>query len=180
LTFHDTVRTLTGMTVQEILTLFEYDEWATDRTLESVSALPEKTYLEDLKSSHGGIHGTLVHLYSASRTWLERWKGNTVSRHVTVDEVPALGLLRSRWKEYRADLGSYLRTVTDDALAAPFGYSDLRGNRHSEPLAQQMLHVTNHATYHRGQVVTLLRQVRGTPLATDLVVFFRMKKGETA
>jgi uncharacterized damage-inducible protein DinB len=168
------------MTVQDILTLFEYDEWATDRTLESVSALAEDVYLEDLKSSHGGIHGTLVHLFSAGRTWLERWRGNVVSRHITVAEIPALGLLRSRWKSYRADLDAYLENLTDSALNAPLTYSDMRGSRHSEPLAQQMLQVTNHASYHRGQVVTMLRQVGGTPVATDLIAFFRMKNGDTA
>jgi len=32
-------------------------------------------------------------------------------------------------------------------------------------------HVVNHSTYHRGQVTTLLRQLGGTPVATDWLVF---------
>jgi len=166
------------MTVQDILTLFEYDAWATNRTLESVSALAEDVYLKDRQSSHGGIHGTLVHLFSAGWTWLERWKGTVVSRHVTVEEIPALGQLRDRWKGYRADLDSFLGRLTDGVLDAPLPYSDMRGNRHSEPLAQQMLQVTNHASYHRGQVVTMVRQAGGKPVATDLIAFFRMKNGD--
>ena len=166
--------------MQDILTLFEYDEWATARTLESVSAIAEETYLQDLKSSHGGIHGTLVHLYSAGRIWLQRWRGNAGARHVTVEEIPALGLLRRRWSEYREDLKGYLAVLTESTLDAPLSYNDMRGNRHSEPLVQQMLQVTNHATYHRGQVVTMLRQVNGKPAATDLIAFFRVKQGGTA
>ena len=168
------------MTVQDILTLFEYDAWATARTLESVSAIAEEVYLRDLNSSHGGIHGTLVHLYSADRIWMQRWRGNAGARHVTTDEIPALGLLRTRWSDYRDDLEGYLADLTESALDAPLSYNDMRGNRHAEPLVQQMLQVTNHATYHRGQVVTMLRQVKGKPAATDLIAFFRMKQGDTA
>lgn len=67
------------MTLADILTLFEYDEWATSRTLESLSSLSEGKYQENLKSSHGGIHGTLVHIYSADMIWLGRWKGGSPS-----------------------------------------------------------------------------------------------------
>jgi uncharacterized damage-inducible protein DinB len=165
------------MTVQDILTLFEYDEWATNRTLESVSALPQEVYLRDLKSSHGGIHGTLVHMYSAGRIWLARWRGSPVPNHVTVNEMPTLGLLTNRWKDYRDDLSAYLKNVQDDQLAAPLSYSDTRGNAHSEPLYQQMLQIINHASYHRGQVVTMLRQNKGKPIGTDLIAFFRAKPG---
>ena len=163
------------MTRQDILTLFEYDEWATDRTLESVSALAEGLYIGDLKSSHGGIHGTLVHIYSADQVWLARWKGSSFSTHVSVAEIPTLSLLKSRWKDYRLDLKAYLAGVTDSVLAAPFSYSDMKGNRHSEPLYRQMLHVTNHASYHRGQVVTMVRQIGGKPQSTDLINFYRIR-----
>jgi uncharacterized damage-inducible protein DinB len=35
--------------------------------------------------------------------------------------------------------------------------------------------VVNHATYHRGQVVTMLRQLGVEPPHTDLVVYYRLK-----
>ncbi len=54
-------------------------------------------------------------------------------------------------------------------------YNDLRGNPQAEPLFQQMQHAINHATYHRGQVVTMMRQVGAKPAATDLIVFYRTR-----
>jgi len=36
-------------------------------------------------------------------------------------------------------------------------------------LGDLMTHVVNHATYHRGQLTTMLRQVGATPPATDFV-----------
>ena len=163
------------MTFAEILSLFDYDEWATDRIFESVSSLPEAKYREDLKSSHGGIHGTLVHIYGADMVWLHRWKGISPSASVKVEELLNLENLKIRWKEYRVNLGNYLRSLTEDKLAAPVSYSDMKGNEHSEPLYQQMQHRINHSSYHRGQIVTMLRQLGGKPVRTDLITFYRAK-----
>jgi uncharacterized damage-inducible protein DinB len=33
-------------------------------------------------------------------------------------------------------------------------------------------HVINHATYHRGQVTMMLRQLGAAPVATDLILFY--------
>ena len=38
-------------------------------------------------------------------------------------------------------------------------------------LWRQMYHVVNHATYHRGQLTTMLRQLQTVPVATDFLVF---------
>ncbi len=163
------------MTVAETMVLFEYDQWATDRTMESVSTLPGATYFSDLKSSHGGIHGTLVHLYGASAVWLARWKGTSPPRLAGVSEVPDMASLRDAWKRYRADLGGWLADLTEEKLAAPLSYLDLKGNPQAQPLYQQVQHCLNHATYHRGQVVTMLRQAGGTPAGTDLIMFYRAR-----
>jgi uncharacterized damage-inducible protein DinB len=164
------------MMLQEILALFEYDAWAIDRTLESVSSIPEGKYLEDLKSSHGGIHGTLVHIYGSNMIWLQRWKGGSPLASITVNEIPNLESLKSHWKEYRADLDSYLANLDDAKLVGSLSYSDLKGNRQSEPLFQQMQHLVNHSSYHRGQIVTMLRQIGSKPIGTDLIMFYRTRQ----
>jgi uncharacterized damage-inducible protein DinB len=164
------------MTLIEIHTLFQYDEWATKRTIESVSSLSEEPYKQDLKSSHGGIHGTLVHIYGAYYLWLERWRNHSSSAPIAADQVQSLSVLSYRWQEYRKNLYSYLSNTTDTKLSAPLTYTDTRGNSHAEPLYQQMLQVINHASYHRGQIVTMLRQLGEKPQATDLVMFYRTRK----
>ncbi len=163
------------MNLSDILTLFEYDGWATSLTLESVSSLSEGKYQEDLKSSHGGIHGTLVHIYSANMIWLGRWKGSSLSAHLDPGEIPTLESLKIRWKDYRNVLNGYITTLTEAKLQAALPYNDLKGNHHAEPLYQQMLQIINHASYHRGQIVTMLRQLGSKPQATDLILFYRTR-----
>jgi uncharacterized damage-inducible protein DinB len=163
------------MTLGEIVTLIEYDKWATNRILEAVSSIPTDRYLEGFKSSHGGIHTTLVHIYSSDMIWYGRWTGSPAATHVGKDEIPDLSSLRGRWGTYQIDLDRFLRNVDDAKLVAPLSYKDLKGNPHSEPLFQQMQHLVNHSSYHRGQVVTMMRQIGATPTGTDLIAFYRSK-----
>jgi len=161
------------MTLQMIQELFGFDEWATNRTLESVLPLTQEQFKRDLKSSHGGIHGTLVHIYGADRIWLERWKGNSPTALMTTEQVPSLDKLKELWQLYREEIGLLFQNIDDARLAEPFAYRDLKGNQYSQPLFQQMLHKVNHASYHRGQVVTMIRQLDAKPQNTDLVAYFR-------
>jgi len=39
-----------------------------------------------------------------------------------------------------------------------------------------MQHLVNHATYHRGQIVTMLRQLGVKPTNTDMIFYFRQQK----
>jgi uncharacterized damage-inducible protein DinB len=164
------------MTLEEILTLFQYDEWATKRTIESVSSLPDEQYKRDLKSSHGGIHGTLCHIYWADCLWLVRWNGNLALVSVRAEEIQGLPVLSDRWGEYRNNLNAFLANITEMEAFAPVSYTDTRGNNHAEPLYQQMQHKVNHSSYHRGQIVTMLRQLGGKPQATDLIIYYRTQR----
>jgi uncharacterized damage-inducible protein DinB len=161
------------MTHEMIQELFSFDKWATNRTLESVAALSEEQFKRDLKSSHGGIHGTLVHLCGADWIWLERWKGNSPAGLMTAEQLPSLAILKEKWNSYRIETGLFLSTLDDNRLQAPLVYKDLKGNQHAELLVQQLLHKVNHGSYHRGQIVTMIRQLGGKPQNTDLIGYYR-------
>ena len=164
------------MTLEEIRELFEYDEWATNRILESVSALSEQDYRKDLGSSHGGMHTTLVHICGADELWLGRWAGNPPAAMLSVEDIPSLGILRERWDKYRSGLGVFLGGLDEARLNAPHSYKDSRGNEYRQILSRLMLHKLNHASFHRGQVVAMLRQVGAVPKNTDLSAFYRETK----
>jgi len=159
--------------MKSIQELFGFDEWATNRTLDSVAALSEEQFKRDLKSSHGGIHGTLVHMCGADWVWLERWKGNSPNALLSNDQLPTLEALKERWKLYRTEVSILLSALDDARLQAPLAYKDLKGNQYSQPLHQLMIHKVVHASYHRGQVVTMLRQLGTKPVNTDLVGYYR-------
>ncbi len=50
----------------------------------------------------------------------------------------------------------------------------MSGKEGASPLWQMVAHVVNHASYHRGQVTTLLRQLGAVPAqSTDMITYFR-------
>jgi uncharacterized damage-inducible protein DinB len=53
----------------------------------------------------------------------------------------------------------------------------MSGKEGASPLWQMVAHVVNHATYHRGQVTTMLRQLGAAPAqSTDMITYFRELK----
>jgi uncharacterized damage-inducible protein DinB len=64
-----------------------------------------------------------------------------------------------------------LDSISDADLAADLGYRRFTGEAYSLPLVQQMQHVVNHATLHRGQVVGMIRQLGVAPPSTDLLFY---------
>ena len=162
------------MTKSEVVTLFDYDKWATNEQLKVVTGLDDEQYNRNLGTSFGGIHGTLVHIFGAQRVWLTRWKGEAPTALPGADELPTLVRLTERWNALRDEMGTFLQNLSDEKLAQRLAYKDLKGNSYSQPLVHQMQHLINHSTYHRGQITTMLRQVGATPVGTDLIGYYRM------
>ena len=162
------------MTVPEVLNLLDYDRWATEAQMTVVAGLSTEQYEKDLGASHGGIRGTLVHIYGAQRIWLSRWKGKSPTGLISVSEVPTLDELRRLWPELRAQIQQFVTPLSEDALNARLPYMDIRGMPQHQPLSHQISHVMNHSTYHRGQITTMLRQfgVR-PPVSIDLISYYR-------
>ncbi len=163
------------MTKQELRDLFEYDEWATVKVLQVVAGVPAEEYRKDLKSSHGGIHGTLVHTYGADEIWLARWTGQRPVSLPSAADISSLGALQEKWSDYRRRVEKFLDSLDEPELNSLLTYRDLKGNEYTQTLFRLMLHKVNHSTFHRGQVVAMLRQVGVKPPTTDLSAFFREK-----
>lgn len=150
--------------------LFDYNYWARDRQLEACAALTPEQFLRPLGSSFSSLRDTLAHLVGAEWIWLERWRGRSPSAIPSAEEFPALEAIRVRWLEVEGEMREYLSGLNQDALAQPFTYVNLKGQRWTYPLWRTLLHVVNHQTYHRGQVTTLLRQLGAQPPQIDYLV----------
>ena len=162
------------MNLEEIQDLYEFNSWANKRILGAVEPLVSEQYHRDLGSSHGGVHGTLVHAMGAEEIWFKRWNGESPSHLYTAAEFPTLAAVAERWAAIDASLIAFSRAALTDTKAV-VSYKDMKGNPYAQPLGQLMQHLVNHSTYHRGQVVTMLRQLGTAAVATDLVAFYRLR-----
>src|SRR5262249_21646928 len=100
---------------QAIARLFDYCEWANRRYLDAVAPLDPETFARDLKGSHGGIRGTLVHTYGAEWVWLQRFKGSSPPALPGQDEIHDLPALRGRWTALEGERRAWLEALGPDA-----------------------------------------------------------------
>lgn len=160
------------MDLATIGALYRYNSWANEQVLDAVSRLTEADFTRDLKSSYASIRDTLTHLIWGEWIWLERWKGVSPTRVFPPADFPTVESLRERLRTVVAERSAFLRDLTAEALLQVMAYRNVKGEIWRYPLWQQLCHVVNHSTYHRGQVAAMLRQVGATPAATDFLVYY--------
>lgn len=164
------------MTAVEVRDLFAYNEWANARLLSAAEKLPAEELLHDVHISHKSILGTLLHVAGADWIWLERWLGNSpVGQDVWAgwkpDDARSLQQVREKWLPVIRKRNTYLESISDADVSGELTYRRFTGEAYSLPLVQQMQHVVNHATLHRGQVVGMIRQLGVAPPPTDLLFY---------
>src|SRR5881394_703272 len=105
------------MTVDEVRELFAYNAWANRRFFAALESLSAESYFRDLKSSHGGLHGTLCHIVWAEQLWLKRWLAQPNPPVAQGKDLASLAAARSRWEEVEGERAGFLRGLTDPKLA---------------------------------------------------------------
>ena len=163
------------MNKQDVEYLYDYNRWANARVLDDASKLTPEQFTTDLRSSHRSVRDTLAHTLAAEWIWLERWKGTSPKALLDPVDFPTLESLRTRWAHVERDCLEFLKGVTDKALAEPITYTNTRGEEWTYPLVRMLQHLMNHSTYHRGQVITMLRQLGAAVTPVDLLVYFDVK-----
>jgi uncharacterized damage-inducible protein DinB len=157
---------------------FEYSRWASNRCLEAVSPLTNEELTREMYNSFGGILGTLVHIYQADRIWLSRLLG--VPRITLGDpgEKYTLAELHRLWNEVHDGFHNWASGISMEETEGILEYRNLRGHDVSLPIWQTCMHIVNHASYHRGQITTMLRQAGHAPASVDLTAYYLEQAGK--
>jgi uncharacterized damage-inducible protein DinB len=156
-----------------IVHLVDYTDWANHRFLDAVSGLSQEEFQRDLRGSHGGIRGTLVHAYGAELVWFERFTGGSPATGPKESDFEDVAGLRERWAQLEARRRSWLDSLGQDAASQVVSYRNLKGESFRSSLWPLVQHLANHGSYHRGQVAAFLRQLGHKPPTTDMVAFDR-------
>jgi uncharacterized damage-inducible protein DinB len=153
--------------------LLTYTEWANHRMLRATATLSVDDWKRDLSGSHGGVRGTLVHIYWAEWVWLERWKGLPNPARTDEGGFADVTVLSERWRVLNEHRQAWYRTLPPSAASEPLHYRLMNGTESISPLSQLVQHLANHSSYHRGQVIAMLRMLGAKAVGTDLVTFDR-------
>ena len=164
------------MTLQDLRTMLDYHYWARDRLLDALQSVAPEQLARDLGSSFKSIHETIVHTYSAEWAWHSRWQGTSPTALLPADQFPDLAAVRDAWTELEAKLRAFVDGLGESGIERVFEYKLLSGQAGATPFWQMLQHVVNHASYHRGQVTTMLRQLGAAPAKPmDMIAFYRTR-----
>jgi uncharacterized damage-inducible protein DinB len=160
------------MTRDYLNDLLDFHYWARDRVLAAARALSTEQYERPMGNSFSSVRDTLNHIYQAEWIWYSRWNGTSPTGFP--GQFPDNATIAARWSDLERQVRDYLGEQDEAGLGRVISYRLISGKESSSPLWHMVAHVVNHATYHRGQVATLLRQLGASPPAsTDMITFFR-------
>lgn len=163
------------MTREEAVNLVDYHYWARDRMLEALDALTPEQYVRDLKCSFSSVRNTVVHTYAAELNWYLRWIGSSPTGFPDPELFPDVASIRAAWKEQEQKIRLLVDSLASaNELDRTLYYRMFDGQEMESQFSHMLQHVVNHASYHRGQVTTMLRQLGApAPKSQDLIRFYR-------
>jgi uncharacterized damage-inducible protein DinB len=152
--------------------LLLYTLWADRTMLNALREVTPEDLTRDAGVSFGSLLGTMIHILGSQRRWLARLAGGPVQPSPGLADFPDLRSWILGWEETAAGIEAFLASLTEDQLMAEITWEDTEIGPVTRPLWQPVSHMVNHSTYHRGQVMSLMRQLGYQPPKTDLIHFF--------
>jgi uncharacterized damage-inducible protein DinB len=153
--------------------LTTYNEWANAKAINWVLEIDDRQWLQVVTSSFSSVSQTALHIASAEKVWTQFWEGVPHPTFLSKEFKGSKEDLIRTWKRASADLKRLVEHWPEDEWLRTIEYQTPRGKQMATPFRETVAHVINHSTYHRGQLVNVLRQVGFTNFSsTDLATFF--------
>ncbi len=161
---------------QLLLQYSAYNLWANKLVTEKISTLQNDIIGKEMGSSFGNIFQTVIHLMDVESIWWQRlklqehvqWPGKTFNGNFESLSRELLNVSK-QWNGWIFEAGEI-------QLTHVFGYQNSKKEFFKQPVYEMLLHLFNHQTFHRGQLITMMRQNGvGKIPPTDFIVFSRKK-----
>ncbi len=151
-----------------------YNYWANKRIIDKLRSLPEDMLLQEQKNSFRSIHATIMHINDAEIIWMKRLKGISLNKWPSEDFKGTPNEALDRLEASSLDIKNYVMGITDEKLQENISFNSLDGKNYTMKIDEIIQHAVNHSTFHRGQIVTMLRNldVTGIP-STDFIAYLR-------
>lgn len=136
-----------------------YNVWAHKKIMDAVLSIPVEKQKAEIPSSFSSLEKTILHMWDAESIWWQRMKlherlmiPSENFKGTTVEAVNGLLSQSALWE-------AWVNNVSDNMLEHVFEFRNKKGDQIKMPIWQMLTHIFNHGTYHRGQLVNMLRQL---------------------
>ena len=164
------------MDKQYFIELGEFNIWANNIVCGWLDKISEEQWKQPVVSSFTSIYETMLHMAASDKLWVERL--NKLTQHELLVNTfnGSKKELIDIWKNESVKFKQFIEALPAESINEKLAFKNTKGIPYNQPYWQLLAHIVNHATYHRGQLVTMLRQVGYTDLSSiDMTTYFRTK-----
>jgi len=158
------------MQMSDMMTLFDYNYWATGRILEEAVRLSSEQFRTAPDGHTTSLRDTLAHMLGSERLLRVRWEQGVSSSMLDPEDFPSVEALRLAWSEEERQLRASLAMLDDEALGRPARF-ERRGAVVSYTLWHLMVQLVNHGTHHRSEAAAMLTAYGHSPGDLDFFHF---------
>jgi len=145
------------MDLQVINDLFNYSYWAFDQIWPSIIQLDDEQFTTEVPYSLGSIRNQIIHLISGHHRWVQRLQGIEPSPHLIFEDFPTKVLVKDAWDSAKDNMLAYISSITNQSLMDSVIYKiPSRSIDSHNTRLEILLHLVNHSTDHRSQILSIL------------------------
>ena len=120
-----------------------------------VTLLSDDQFTQPVDYSRGSVRDQILHIISCDALWFSALRGVEIPEDLHPKDFPDRESIRAHWDSVEQDMRAYLTELRDDVLF----HKPLEGEDKDLMLWQVLLHVANHGTDHRAQLLRLLNDL---------------------
>lgn len=160
------------MDVHAIQVLFDYNYVAHDRVWDCVMELTPEQFVAESDYSWGSIRNHLVHVMSVDNRWLARIDNRVLPDRLEPADYPDQDATREMWNDIRDNVISYVTTLSPSEVSENIEI-DLphRGGQYQNLRWEILLHMMNHGTDHRAQMLARLHDLGAITVEQDMILY---------
>jgi len=160
--------------MDHLASLARYKAWADGLFFGALAKLPEAELDAPRPIVFGSLLRTLNHVHAMDQVWRAHLEGRPhglTTRNPR--DCPAFAELRARQAEMDAWYVRYAGALSAAQAGERVAFTFIGGGAGEMSRGDILLHVVNHATYHRGHAADMLYAAGHVPPTTDYPVFLR-------
>ncbi len=166
--------------MKEILTYYcKYNVWANKKIAEFFADKPADLLVQPIENSFPSIRKTALHILSAERSWLARMQKDASNNNRVVDDFESTITVFEALIQTSINFQKFVAAQAPAFFEQIVNYNTWDGTEWEMQPKIMVHHCMNHSTYHRGQLITLARQLgmKEEVPSTDLLYFSRENNG---
>lgn len=154
-----------------------YNYWANSKIIEWLQLINDQQWHQLIASSFSSISETAIHVVSAEKYWVDHWMHTPDPKFLSMEFKGTKNDLIEIWKRSSADFSSCVESYPVADYSRPVSFKYPKSSRTGQmAFWQTVVHAINHSTYHRGQLVTLLRQAGFINMSSlDMATYFQLQ-----